>query len=759
MDFVYVTFMVHLLDPSMVYLQSLVLSYDTSDGPLKKGIIFHEDKKFLLAEKFVNVQFLLPFPAFGIQIQTDIKELTTLLETMWDRPTYKCDLDYTNLTMKNFNIDWLVNEVQKEIDGANVDLAKLHSETAFFLAPMAPQDKNSGRPPRAVPVAAAAPGAIGLFGAGISMGPGSCGRSGIFGNSQSAQNADDINRLFDLAASISANVQQVNEQSNEKFYIVSEELKTLQEIQDQMRDIQNANWKVISDQLEAFRSDVHLMRNCDQFLFSRQQINFNFDTVSSLLSLFYANVKSYRAAFFAYQVSMLNSIPVLLNKYVPMPLLSKDSLEVVLDKVAIAQTTAMDRLTLAMPFQELLSYYEAKLLQDVLTLRNGLLLTMSIPLASRRTVMTTYQALPLPMPQIDDADAIMWEIEADYLAVSEDGRETALITSAQMDSCVGASQYSICHEGLATEGVQSSCLSLLFFGNLVQAMKVCNVKPVVLPTKERAISLRYGIWLIMSASPDYTLTESFMNSSTPVGSSSFPGCRICVITLACERQISGPNIRIRSDLQSCSTIPPTIMNVDLPVPLASVLFALPPLNESPMNTTKGQANIQLLESIKDDTKYLSPASSSTHDALHEIAKPVALKMTAMKTSYTKRFNTFADFKTTLFLGITSFLISMALHILITFLYHIHASIRHLFHFTHKDHVNQTRLQFNSILTVEDDHFQAARSHLKVRARQNVVLSRTQAATLLPRPEPAQGSASAPSGMSSDQNDYEEVTAV
>ena len=69
----------------------------------------------------------------------------------------------------------------------------------------------------------------------------------------------------------------------------------------------------------------------------------------------------------------------------------------------------------------------------------------------------------------------------------------------------------------------------------------------------------------------------------------------------------------------------------------------------------------------------------------------------MKISYTKRFTPFADFKTTLFMGITSFLISMALHILITFLYHKHAPIRRLFHFTHKDHVNNTRIHFIPLL--------------------------------------------------------------
>ena len=56
----------------------------------------------LLAEKFVSVQFLLPIASFDVQTQTDIKYLTELLETTWDMPTYNCDMDYTNLTMKNW---------------------------------------------------------------------------------------------------------------------------------------------------------------------------------------------------------------------------------------------------------------------------------------------------------------------------------------------------------------------------------------------------------------------------------------------------------------------------------------------------------------------------------------------------------------------------------------------------------------------------------------------------------------------------------
>ena len=102
---------------SMVHLQSPVLPYDTSDGPIKKGIIFHEDK-ILLAKKFVKLQFLLPFPQFDVRIQKELFHLTSVLEILWKISSYNCNLKFTNYSMEGFNVDWLNKEVQNEIDAA-----------------------------------------------------------------------------------------------------------------------------------------------------------------------------------------------------------------------------------------------------------------------------------------------------------------------------------------------------------------------------------------------------------------------------------------------------------------------------------------------------------------------------------------------------------------------------------------------------------------------------------------------------------------
>ena len=62
-----------------------------------------------------------------------------------------------------------------------------------------------------------------------------------------------------------------------------------------------------------------------------------------------------------------------------------------------------------------------------------------------------YQAIELPQPQRDEDMAVKWNVEAEYLAVSENLMETSLVTRDQVDKCIGSSKYRICHETLATE--------------------------------------------------------------------------------------------------------------------------------------------------------------------------------------------------------------------------------------------------------------------------------------------------------------------
>ena len=63
------------------------------------------------------------------------------------------------------------------------------------------------------------------------------------------ENAQAIDRLFDMSGQIFSSVHHLKNATDQKFLIVSKELHAVRDIQKQMQDIQNANWKIISELL------------------------------------------------------------------------------------------------------------------------------------------------------------------------------------------------------------------------------------------------------------------------------------------------------------------------------------------------------------------------------------------------------------------------------------------------------------------------------------------------------------------------------
>ena len=396
---------------------------DDYDDILEKGIIFNEETKILLAEKFVPVQFLIPFPSFNFSMKSDVEKMLSKLQAMWNLPAVSCKLDFStsfNTNSTPYNINWILNQTTHQIEKSRQEVSLMRNETATFLQTESDEQK---RVKRGAHVGALAMAGIGLFGSGIVMGSaGGCGATGIFGSCQdeAKANAQNIEQLNIYTEALTEYVVQIKEETNDKFFMISNELADIRATQKEMSETQNKNWAIIEQQFQLIEDNLHILRDCNQMLFSNQQINFNFDTAASLLTLLYADVKSYRSALYAYRLNLLNSIPTLLQKHLPVSLVPRDSLMAILESVGREQYKAADRLSLAIPTSDLMSYYDAKLLRDVITVEQGLIVTLAIPLASRQTVFTVYNAQTVPMPQPEPQMAVKWSIEAPYLAISED---------------------------------------------------------------------------------------------------------------------------------------------------------------------------------------------------------------------------------------------------------------------------------------------------------------------------------------------------
>ena len=87
-------------------------------------------------------------------------------------------------------------------------------------------------------------------------------------------------------------VKEMQDETNEKFFLVTNEIAEVRRIEQLMAENQNKNWKIIEEQFQTIERNFHVLRDCTQILYSNQQLNFNLDTAASLLNLVYADVKS-----------------------------------------------------------------------------------------------------------------------------------------------------------------------------------------------------------------------------------------------------------------------------------------------------------------------------------------------------------------------------------------------------------------------------------------------------------------------------------
>ena len=233
-------------------------------------------------------------------MKLDIEKMIHQLSLVWETPFIFCPLNFSSQFATNtsgFNGNWMLHQIDHELSSAQQDPALIRNETSMFLMP--PQPPTSTRQSRGSQVGLAALAAVGLSGGGLALGSSdSCGLRGIFGNcqDQSKANAENIRRLSDFQNILTDYVTEFTTHTDEKFFLVENELAALNAIQSEMATTQDQNWAIIQEQLAIYEQNFHILRDFDQLLFANQQLNFNFDTVSSLLAMIHASVKSYRSA-------------------------------------------------------------------------------------------------------------------------------------------------------------------------------------------------------------------------------------------------------------------------------------------------------------------------------------------------------------------------------------------------------------------------------------------------------------------------------
>ena len=81
----------------LTFVENLLLFGLTFETPINtdkaqaQGIIFYKEGKILITEKFINVEFLVPFPRYNSTIRQQVETLLAELNNKWATPSAYCD--------------------------------------------------------------------------------------------------------------------------------------------------------------------------------------------------------------------------------------------------------------------------------------------------------------------------------------------------------------------------------------------------------------------------------------------------------------------------------------------------------------------------------------------------------------------------------------------------------------------------------------------------------------------------------------------
>ena len=142
-----------------------VIADQVSGAILANGIIFNHVTKILSAEKFINVDFLVPFPKFEMNVSAELGAYSNKLAPLWNASSWQCHLDYSTNFNKNdstFDIDWLLHQVENEFMLAGKELELLRIYTSSFLNTGDATAQARNRKPRAAPLAIMALASVGF---------------------------------------------------------------------------------------------------------------------------------------------------------------------------------------------------------------------------------------------------------------------------------------------------------------------------------------------------------------------------------------------------------------------------------------------------------------------------------------------------------------------------------------------------------------------------------------------------------------------
>ena len=409
----------------------------------------------MIAEQFAEIQIFVPFPAKIPKISAELELITDQIRFIKNQKNMGCQ--FLHNTVNNFNSkheEWLLKYVTKEHATMLNDIKVIQTELTQLLGTHTQDNSNSQSREKLFAGIILAGAAVASLGLGLGIGSKlRCGLTGILGSCPALgkQNRENIKLAVDDINLIHHTIRQIEQVNNAKMFLVASTLAQIIKTQNDTIAVQNKNWSTMKHQLAIIQNNTFVYAHCEQSTYMRAQLQQQSMHISSILHTLLDNIRAYQSALHVFRNTILQSITAIVNNHIPISLLPPQDLTDVLHKFVNTHDYQQQRLTLALPLTDILTYYETKLLTAVHTNELGLFFVIAVPLVTQNMVMNVFSATAVPLTYPDMDHALIWNLETPYLAVSDMHAEIATISQRTLDTCIGSKAVKICYEAFATD--------------------------------------------------------------------------------------------------------------------------------------------------------------------------------------------------------------------------------------------------------------------------------------------------------------------
>ena len=610
------------------------LNDDLEKPVFKKGAAFVFKYQAVTSESESKVRVFSPFPKLpeinitkAIATVASFKQAQSWITNVWINNHCKFEFNNTYAIL----VDQLVTRIknlQLELAAAQKDQTTLLEVANSFIPPqLKRKSKDPNRQRRAIGAIAAIAAGAGLV-LGEPIKDAACNALSIFNLCHNNDDlVKDVNSIMAQQKYQTETLKRVQTHNDKNFFLLGNEIKSTQESLQKLKEAVGDRF----DQMEHYVANatsylVSFIVKCDDMINRYIHLSQVLRNYVYQLGTLYTHLKSYRAAFYAFRISLFSTISSLAGGYItPQFLLPQQIAQIVTD-LANDEVLRGTKLSPAIrPGYEAI-YYEIQLVLEVTLLPSGISVILGIPMNSKSSNFDIYHATPLYQPNNDQKTASLYGFANPFLAISTDNTRFAELGANTLQQCSGNNRIRLCRKGFSTTTDETLlCLGSLFYNYNIPALRNCEVKSVLLPDAPQAFYLAEGMYHIISREP----TLQIKNDSRANGLSiSTINCQACVMRPSCTSVISfnQGDLVLYPDMDFCETSPePFLATIELTPALDQVFSHVPSINGSAdfQAYSAGEARQAVLGSLRMELAELPDVQHMTQETLDQLTKPIA----------------------------------------------------------------------------------------------------------------------------------------